>query len=150
MQRATLVLGAREFEVQTAGFKRARPWKKRLFEEVKPLFERVGGASSVDITTPADLFKLLPLAEELFTDGIDLVCDMLITYSPVLEAEREYIEEYATDKQILAAFQEVAALADPFGLIPLLTRRIGRATIGTSSNSPSANGALATSMPSTA
>lgn len=140
IQRVTVSLGEREFEVQTAGFKRAKPWKARLFADVKPLFEKVGASTNIEFATPTDLLKLLPLAEELFVDGLDLVCDMLITYSPALEAERDYIEEYATDKQILAAFQEVAALADPFGMIQLMTRRFGRAVTGTSSSLPLANG----------
>jgi hypothetical protein len=134
IESATLVLGEREFVVQTAGFMRSKPWKKRLFEEIKPLFEKVSDAPNMEFNSAADLLKLLPLAEELFTDGLDLVFDMLVSYSPVLEDEREYIGNYATDKQILAAFQGVVVLADPFGVVATLTRQLGRATIGTSSS----------------
>jgi len=140
IESATLYLGEREFVVQTAGFMRSKPWKKRLFEEIKPLFEKVSAAPDIVFNTAADLLKLVPLAEELFTDGLDLVFDMLITYSPVLEAEREYIENYATDKQILAAFQGVVILADPFGVVATMTRRIGRTATTTSSNSHVASG----------
>jgi hypothetical protein len=134
IESATLVLGEREFVVQTAGFMRSKPWKKRLFEEIKPLFEKVSDAPNMEFNNAADLLKLLPLAEELFTDGLDLVFDMLISYSPVLEDDREYIGCHATDKQILAAFQGVVVLADPFGVVATLTRQLGRTAIGTSSN----------------
>jgi hypothetical protein len=142
IESATLLLGEREFVIPTAGFIRSKPWKKRLFEEIKPLFEKIGAAPDIVIDSAADLLKLVPLAEELFTDGLDLVFDMLISYSPLLEAEREYIENYATDKQILAAFQEVVILADPFGVVATMTRRLGRTATMTSSNSHAAIGAV--------
>lgn len=130
IKRTTVRLGERDYEIQEAGFRRAKPWKQRLLAEIKPLFERLGGAGEIQFEKPADLFQLLPLAEDLFVGGVDTVCDLLIAYSPVLEADREYIETDASDRQILAAFQEVVILADPFGVVMQLNRRLGRTTTG--------------------
>lgn len=132
IEKVTIRLGEREFEIVQASFMRSKPWKKRLFEEIKPLFERLNGASEIKFESAADLFQLLPLAEELFVGGIDTIFDLLIAYSPALETERAYVESNATDKQIMAAFQEVVGLADFLGLISQFNRRIGRATNGTS------------------
>lgn len=118
-------LGERDFEVKTAGFARSKPWKKRLIDDVKPLFEEIGLAADFKIDEPGDLLRLIPLLEILFLDGIETIFDLLIAYSPALEAEREYIEAHSTDKQILAAFQGVLKLADPFGVVQMMGRRIG-------------------------
>lgn len=140
IETATLRLGERDFTIQTASFLRSRVWKKRLIEEIKPLFEQISNVKDMQFNSPADLLGLMPVAENLLIDGIDKVFELLIAYSPELEAARGYIEAHSTDKQILAAFQEALKLADPFGMISQLNRRIGLKPTGTLSNSQSANG----------
>lgn len=124
-------LGEREFTIQTAGFLRSKPWKKRLLEEVKPLFDRIGGAGDITFDSPGDLLALLPVLEDLFINSIEMLLDLLIAYSPELEAERAYIEAHATDKQIFFAFQGVVKLADFFGVVTMMGRQIGLKAIGT-------------------
>lgn len=124
-------LGENEYTIQQAGFIRSKPWKKRLIDDIKPLFEQINGIGEIQFNTPSDLLKLLPVAESLFLDGIETILELLIAYSPQLEAERAYIEAHATDKQIFAAFQEVLRLADFFGVTGQLSRRLGRAQTGT-------------------
>lgn len=131
IESTTVRLGEKDYTIQTAGFVRSRPWKKRLLEEIKPLFERLNGAGDLQFNTAADLFQLFPLVEDLFIEGLDTVFELLIAYSPVLEDDRAYIEAHATDKQILAAFQGVVILADPFGVVAQMNRKIGRGLIGT-------------------
>jgi hypothetical protein len=132
IEQTTVKLGEKEYTIQQAGFIRSRPWKKRLFEEIKPLFERFNGASDITFNSAADLFQLLPLAEDLFVSGIETIFELLIAYAPELEADRALIEAHATDKQILAGFQEVVRLSDPFGIVAQFNRRIGLKTNGTS------------------
>jgi hypothetical protein len=134
IESVVVKLGEKEYTIQQAGFLRSKPWKKRLFEEIKPLFERLSGASDIKFDSASDLFQLLPLAEDLFVNGIVTIYDLLIAYSPILEEDRQLIEAHATDKQILAAFQEVVKLSDPFGVVSQLNRRIGLKTTGISSN----------------
>lgn len=143
IESVVVKLGGNEYTIQQAGFTRSKPWKKRLLEEIKPLFDQIGGVSDIQFNTPGDLVKLLPIAESLFLEGIETILDLLVAYSAELEADREYIETYATDKQIFAAFQEVVKLADFFGVVNQLNRRIGRETIGTLSNLQSVNGVVA-------
>lgn len=125
IESVTVKLGEKEYTVQTAGFIRARPWKKRLLEEIKPLFERLNDAPNIEFNSAADLFKLFPLVEDVFINGLDTVFGLLIAYSPVLETDKEYIEAHASDKQILAAFQEAVKLSDPFGLVAQMNRKLG-------------------------
>lgn len=132
VESTVIKLGDKEYTIKQAGFLKSKPWKKRLFEEIKPLFERLSGASDIHFDSAADLFQLLPLAEDLFVSGIETIYDLLVAYSADLEADKEYIEAHATDKQILAGFQEVVRLSDPFGVVSQLNRRIGLKATGTS------------------
>lgn len=133
-------LGEKEYEIREAGFAVSKPWKQRLLADIKPLFEKLGEAPNLRFETPSDLFKLFPLAESVFIDGIDTVLGLLLAYSPVLQADAEYIRENATERQIFSFFREVVTLADPFGLVSQLNRQLGRGLTGISSNSQSANG----------
>lgn len=143
----TVRLGEKDYTIREAGHLRAKPWRRRLMEEIKPLFEQLKGAQEIQFATPADLIRVMPLVESIFIDGLDTIYELLIAYSPEFEADQNYIENYATERQILAAFQEVVQLADPFGMIGQMNRQIGRAAIGTQSNSPSANGDSVSTKP---
>jgi hypothetical protein len=141
IQTITIRLGEKDYVIREAPHVRATTWRRRIMEEIKPLFEQVSGVTGIQFQSPADLLQLLPVAERLFVDGLDQVFDLLIAYSPELEADRATIEANASDRQIFAAFQEVLRLADFFGLIPQLQRAGLEAIRGTSLNSPSPNGA---------
>jgi hypothetical protein len=132
IESTAIKLGEKEYTVVQAGFIRSRPWKKRLFEEIKPLFERFNNASDLTFNSAADLFQLFPLAEDLFVSGIETIFELLMAYDAQLEADRALIEAHATDKQILAAFQEVVKLSDPFGIVSQFNRKIGLKTTGIS------------------
>ena len=132
VETMTVKLGEREYTVQQAGFLRSKPWKKRLLTEIKPLFDEIGGLQGMEFQTPADLLKLMAVMESIFLDGIDSVFELLLAYAPALEEDRAYIEAHATDKQILFAFQGAVKLADPFGVVALMSRRYGLSATGTS------------------
>lgn len=141
IETTQIELGERTFEIRTAPFARSRLWRRQLIGEVKPLFEQVAAAQDMTFETAADLLNLWPLAETLLVEGLDLIFEMVISYAEPLEAEREWIEQNATDQQIMAAFQEILRLGDFLGLMPMMSRRFGQMTIGTSTNSPAPNGA---------
>lgn len=138
---ATVRLGERDFVVTEAPRIRSRVWKERFMAEVNPLFSKISGAKDMPLNGPEDILALLPVFESLFTSGFDTIFDLFLAYSPDLEADKEYIEQNATDRQIFAGFSEVVRLADPFGMVALLRTQIGRRAAQTSSNSVSANGA---------
>lgn len=147
VQKITIRLGEKDYTIREAPYGQATTWRRRLMEEVKPIFEQIGGVADIQFDTPADLLRLLPVAERLFVEGIDQIFDLLIAYSPDLEADRATIEGSATDRQIFTAFTEVLQLADFFGLIPQI-RRAGLAGLnGTLSKSPSPNGASRSRAP---
>lgn len=139
IQTATVTLGEREFTIQTAPFIRSKPWRKRLVTELRPIFDQISGAQDMTFEKPDDLLKVWPVVEGLLVDGVDLIFDLLIAYSDTLEAEREYIENHATEGQIWQAFQEVLRLSDFLGISSMFGRRIGLTMSATSSKSPAQN-----------
>jgi hypothetical protein len=134
IESVTVKLGEREYTVQAASFRRAKPFKARLLAEIRPLIERVQAVENVQFSSPSDLLELLPLAQDLLVDAPERLYEMMIAYSCELQEDAEYIADHATDKQIVAAFTEVARLSDPFGISDQIGRRLGRPTKTTSSN----------------
>lgn len=126
-----VLLGETEYEIREAGFVVSKPWKQRLINEIKPLFEKLSGAPDIVFEKPSDLFQLLPIAESIFIEGIETIFELLLEYAPGLKADREKIAATATDRQIVAAFREVVTLADPFGVAAQLNQRFGRGMTGT-------------------
>lgn len=143
LQSRKIVLGETEYEVSEAGHRRAKGWKKAFLDGLfRPLQAQLVELNALDLDaglTLGDLPTLSPFVTTLLTDYIDQVAELVITYSPVLEENRETILDTASDRQILAAFWEVLQLANP--LSPsILAQLSGLARIGTSQNLPSPNG----------
>lgn len=141
IESITILLGEREYTVFEAPRLRSKPWKERFMAEVNPLFARIGSAKEMEIRGPEDVLALLPVFESLFTSGFDTVFELLLAYAPELEADREYIESSATDKQVFAGFLGVVRLADPFGMVDIARLMIGRRMMQIPSKSPLVNGA---------
>lgn len=134
IETITVQLGDRQFEVKEPTWGYARRWRKQLAESVKPLLEQVSGVTEFEFNTPADLLKLLPVVETTLVDGLDNVFELLVSYSPVLENERAWIEDNATEKQIINAFKEIVKFSGPFRLIKMVSDLPGSQTNGISKN----------------
>lgn len=143
LQSRKIVLGETEYEVSEAGHRRAKGWKKTFLESLfQPLQAQLVELNALDLDaglTLGDLPTLTPFVTTLLTDYIDQVAELVITYSPVLEEDRETILDTASDRQILAAFWEVLQLANPLSPA-ILAQLSGLARIGTSQSLPSPSG----------
>lgn len=143
IESATVRLGERDYTINEAPRLRAKTWREQFMAEMRPLLAQVGSVENIAIDHPEDLLRLLPVFETVFIAASDRIGEMLFAYSAELEADREYIEAHATDRQIIAAFGEVVKLADPFGVVGQIQRQIGRELVGTLSSLRSRNGASA-------
>ena len=135
-----VTLGTKQFTITEAGWKKATAWKRGLIKDVKPMYEQVAGAADIKFENAEDLVGLWPLIQTVLVDGMDALFEHLLAYSPVLEKDRDYIEENATEAQVFAAFREVVSLADPFGIVQQFNRRIGLKAMRTTTNSPEPSG----------
>lgn len=147
MKTTTIQLGDMMFELGTLPYRQAKPWRKRLIDEIKPMFDRFAETQTAEFRQPSDLLALWPIIEMIAYDGIEAMLELMYAYDPALEAARNEIEETATDSQIVDAFKELVALIDPFGVIALIVRRSGLGRMTTSPKLQYQNGASVSSVP---
>ena len=142
LQSRTVVLGEKEYTITEAGHRRAKGWKKAFLTSLyQPLQAQLVELNALDLNglDLGDLPTLSPFVTTLLTDYVDAIAELVITYAPALEDDREAILDTASDRQFLAAFWEVLKLANPLS-VEALAQLSGLAKIGTSLSLPSPNG----------
>lgn len=72
------------------------------------------------------LINLLARANNLVADVLDQALDLVVSYSPSLMADRDYILTEVYDSQIVDALVEVLQLAYPFGSLVSQLGKMGR------------------------
>lgn len=114
--------------------------------EGKPVLDDSGkpiqaqrGFAGIELNQVVSVAKILPVIINGLSGSIDEIIDMVFDYSPELAADREWIEENATNSEAMIAFMEVLKLCYPFLDILGLVR--GQRAQPTSSNLPIQNGA---------
>jgi hypothetical protein len=120
---AELTLGERVFVVREPSLRRAMAWRARLKEAVGPVLPALmpllpslapGTAVELSEETAATLgAQLAPL----LLDGPDLVVELALEFWSIEGAEREYVLDHATDRQVFRAFVEALGAAYPFGAL---------------------------------
>jgi hypothetical protein len=128
------------YEIEEANPSRGRKWRAKFNATVMPIFEQVSSLQNIEFEKAEDLLKLMPIVQKILLESFDDVFDLLILYSPEVEADQEWIMENGTDRQILAAFMGVLQLAVPFEINGLLERVSGLKNKTTGQNLPSASG----------
>lgn len=168
-QRVILLGGvgapAKRFVVTEQSSRRARQWRERLGGLLSPilntlpavlreLFSKVDNTD--DLSSLSTAVKGVPLDEivsafppiyNLLMGGIDEIGDLVISFDPAIEEQRDWILEHTSDRLLLRAFGEVLKVAFPlaatFGAMGSLLNSIGEETMtdtsspnGTSTPSP--------------
>ena len=72
------------------------------------------------------LISMLARANELVGGVLDQALDLVVSYSPTLERDRDYILSDAYDSQIVDALVEVLKLAYPFGSLITQLGKMGK------------------------
>ncbi len=150
---ATIRLGERDYTIQERKRQAQAEWRKRFedaFEAVSDLIVMMlrqvnrdvpglangEGDEIIDVTPEEEqtqiaeakgfLIKLLSQANSLVADVLDQALDLLVSYSPSLERDRDYILAEVYDSQIVDALVEVIKLAYPFGSLISQLGRMGK------------------------
>lgn len=153
---ATIRLGEREYTIQERKRQAQAEWRKRFedaFENVSDLIvimlrqidrdipglksgqgdegSEQAEPSPEEEQTQVDeaksfLIKLLSQANSLVSGVLDQALDLLVSYSPSLERDRDYIVDECYDSQIVDALVEVLKLAYPFGSLVAQLGKMGR------------------------
>lgn len=101
-----VILGGKERDIAPLVIRDSKDWRKK----VGPWKASLATLASVDSDKPEEFKKALTV---LMVDRIDQTIDYFFQYARDLK--KEDIEATATDKEIVAAFNEVFKVAFPFG-----------------------------------
>lgn len=152
MKSIQVNLGGRQYTIESLKFRAERAWRKKYDVTINELIgavSKVKELSSKEFDTTGGLFKeigmvLLSHADDLIRallNSPDILLEAICDYSPVLSADREFIEENAYQDEIAAAFVEVLKIAYPFGSLLGIVTSLGSVEKQTSPNSPAPSGA---------
>ncbi|PYJ11275.1 MAG: hypothetical protein DMF06_03425 [Verrucomicrobia bacterium] len=148
MRSKTVVLGGKEYRIDQLAMRPNREWREKLGQPVTELASLLGGFQSLQVDSAGDIAKIVTVVKDLLLGSMDLLLDALFKYSPALEADRERIEREAYDDEALAALGVAVSLAYPLDMALLVLRPGGLPGTAISTNSPLANGANGTPLPS--
>lgn len=151
MRSIEITLGDKPYTITELPSRRNAGWRKAIDKEFGGMLSVVDGIQNKDLegVRMGDVTALIRTIGTGLLDGVDTVKRLLIEYSPVLQADAEWIEENAYDSEIQEAFARVLTLAYPFAvlvekilsIVNLLPRMTGSPTNAIGTNLVSVNGA---------
>ncbi len=148
MNSKTITLGGVEYTINELPARKNAGWRKALERQIGPVLNLVEQAGAgLEIRSSEDLMAIANQVGKLLVSAPDLMIDLIFSYAPALDADREAILDNAYDSDLARAFVAVLGLAYPFGglvtQLAQLSSRAGSPTTPTmtSKSSPSLNGA---------
>lgn len=146
MKSISVDLAGRSYTIESLKFRAERAWRKKYDVPIANLIGAIANVkelSAKEFDKPGDLLKevgmvLLSHANELMKallDSPDIIFEAICDYSPVLAADREFIEENAYQDEIAAVFIEVLKIAYPFGSLLGIAKSLGSLERQTSQSS---------------
>ena len=120
IQKKAILLGRKEFTVLEASHARAQAFWRIVLDEAGPVMRRVeelaGGLSF------QDLGELSPVLSAAMLETPDVAYRALVAYDDTLAAHADWIEENATDRQIVIAFFQLVELSRPGQMVESMRR----------------------------
>lgn len=101
-----VILGGKEYDIPLLVIKDSREWRKKA----APFQALLAKYAGISIDNPEEFEQSLA---EIMGSRIDETIDLFFGYAKDLD--RPKIEAVATDREVVAAFSEVAKVAFPFG-----------------------------------
>lgn len=139
MQDCTITLGEKEYVVKELPIRKNQAWRTQLAQPINEAMAIVERLKDLEISRLGDILNLVQDLRPLLTQRLDEVSGWLISYSPELQRDQDYILDNAYESQLITALGEVLKLAFPFAKL-LPGNRFGLASKETSTNSPEPNG----------
>lgn len=133
-------LGGRAYVLRPLAIRPAREWRAEFAGLVDTVVMLMRSAVTKKLASPDDLAGLAEdLAPKLF-GMVDKLIEMMFAYSPELRADREWLEEHATDEEAMQVIIKIIMLAFPFGAVAPILRQFGPKPNGTKKNSAAISG----------
>jgi hypothetical protein len=114
MKTAKLTLGGVEYEISERRARDNAQWRKKLLGPFGDIAKTLDGLTSQELSGDS-ISKVIVTFQDVIVGSIDLVTELVIEYSPTLQASKKQIMLEAYDSEIVEAFGEVLKLAYPFG-----------------------------------
>lgn len=144
-----LKLGQRDYRIPAASLKNSELWRGRLQTEINALLavlkEQGGAFEAIDLNNLGEaanlnLVELIPVIGSIFARlniSLSTLGELITSYHPDLEADRDYILENTTTRQAVGAVMEMVKLEYPFGMVSRQNGKpAGPPVATTSPNSP--------------
>lgn len=153
------ILGGKEYTISPRPIKATREWKEQAEPIIDELMKMIAnlptstgdltalatggtgsGGGGLMSTSVADMLPILMDVKTKLLYATDTVLELVCSYSPVLAADREWIEDNAYEAEIVYVFGHILKLVFPLESLKRAFR--GEPTTGTPSSLPNRNGAI--------
>lgn len=128
MQSIRVTLGGLTYDVQPLPIRASREWRTRLHAPLDEIMNSLSGAMAIEISKVDDLITLGRNLSTTLIGSPDLLLDLLLSYSPELEKDRERIETDAFDDEIAQGLVQVMKVVFPLGRLMTWTGQGNRST----------------------
>jgi len=122
IRSATVTIAGKEYVIKALPISKAKQWRAEFQKPFDEIVAALQAAPHIEITNIAGLADVVYAAKDIVFGALELLLQMLYSYSPEVVADAEFIEENGYDEEIMAAVVEVVKLVYPFGtLVGMLT-----------------------------
>jgi len=116
-----VIMGERTYEVRPLTIKANRRWRGQIEEPLSQLMDVISGGAFSDIQNVEGLVAAVRLIATRIINAPDVLWEQVKAYVPEIAADAEWLEENATDAEVVAAFVAVLGVVFPLeGLMRFL------------------------------
>jgi hypothetical protein len=110
----TVTIGGVDYEIRPKNIRQSRAWREQFQAVIAPIITalRVQEVKLNDLNAFADIFEAV---RAQIIGAPEILFDMVCSYCPDIEADRERIENEAFDDEIVRAFVAVLKVVFPLG-----------------------------------
>ena len=129
MNQIEVELGNKTYTVKELPTRKNEAWREGLEGILDPLIGVLAGVADIEVDA-ANLGELIPSAKvvaQVAMKSPETVRDLVLSYSPALESDRDRLLDEAYDSEFVGAFTQIIGLAYPFGGMVQAVRRISAA-----------------------
>lgn len=110
-----VTIGGKTYSLVALKIKESRAWRKQFEEKLSSVMQTISTAPTVSLTSPTELGDLINAVKQFIFTAPDLLLDMVCAYSKEIEADRQIIEENATDEEVAEVLGVILRIVFPLG-----------------------------------
>lgn len=115
----TVTMCGREWQIPLLPYRSAKEWRKRYAEFQKRVMASAGRQIDGD-TSPEEVASMVQSA---MVELPDEMIDLFFLYAAELQDQQDYIEQHATEQELVRAAGEVLRVASPLSYLAMTVKR---------------------------